>query len=121
MLVGVCVLGVAISWNQLLEERWARFSDTRSYVRQLEQLASFGEYLDRTLDETSVLAAPRGLRDYIPGLSAKSKSVVYYRRTLRLPYVVNRREISRILSPEPALAMERRVAIMKLMTFGTSS
>lgn len=82
-----------------------------SYRDRLYNFAALGQYLEDHIEQPGRFVARPGLMGYLPGLSAKSK-VVLFRREDWAPYPVDEDEIASLINNDPSINMDQRIKIL---------
>jgi hypothetical protein len=91
--------------------KWQLIADHNTYGNRLENLSALGNYLETNIEPSSIFLAPPELRDYLPGLSSKSK-VIFFRTQRFTPYSVNITEINSIFSQNTSITIQQRINIL---------
>lgn len=81
---------------------WRPLTTLNQYRNNLQSLGRLGEYIENNISAASVFVAPAGLRDYLPGISSKSK-VVFFREKQFSLYPVEMGKIDLISSPDASV------------------
>jgi hypothetical protein len=102
---------------------WRALNEIPAYKNTLEKLSALGQYLEVNIDQPSIfLAAPQSsdhltglftqsLMDYLPGLSSKSKVVVF--RWFYPPRRIEPEKLNLIFSTDPTISPSQRINILK--------
>ena len=102
---------------------WQALHELPAYKNTLEKLSALGQYLEVNIDRPSIfLAAPQSshsltglftqsLMDYLPGLSSKSKVVVF--RWFYPPRNIDLEKLNLIFSTDPAISPSQRINVLK--------
>jgi hypothetical protein len=115
-ILAVCFLLVGYYSLSVYSENWSPSGALQAYRQNLEMLGSVGDSLEQKLAAPARIATNQSLRDYIPGISSKSK-VAFFRQEGTTPWPVDHQEIDSLLAADPSLSIERRVRIMKKYQF----
>jgi hypothetical protein len=81
------------------------------YRNRLSTFVQLGYSIDDYIEQPERFVARPGLMDYLPGLSANSK-VVLFRLEEWAPYPINKIEIGGLISADPDISIERRTQIL---------
>ena len=85
-------------------------------INRLNSLSALGDYLENNIASTSIFAAPPELRDYLPGLSSKSK-IVFFRYALQTSAFVSdfasREKINLIFSQHSSMSIKKRMGLLE--------
>ncbi len=81
------------------------------YRNHLTRFAELGYYLEYNVEQPVRFVAPFELMNYLPGLSTKSKAVIFRVKDWT-PYPIDEHEIGSIFSNDPSISMEKRMHIL---------
>jgi hypothetical protein len=105
----VCFFMIGYFSVNVYSNRWPALTKLDNYRNNLANLSALGNYLENNIEKPSIFVAPTGLSDYLPGLSSKSK-VVLFRGPQFTPYSVNRSKLSLIFSQDTSITIKQRMA-----------
>ncbi len=106
-----CLLLMTGLHEFFFQHQWLQKESLKGYQNSLIALAELGNYLDDNVGEVERFVARPGLMNYLPGLSAKSK-VVLFRFKEWAPYPINEGEITSLVSNDPSITMDQRIQIL---------
>lgn len=112
VICSLCLLLLGYYSIYMYGTKWKSSVELATYWQRLEVLAGLGDYLEQQFDVPARFAAPRGIRDYLPGLSSKAK-VAFFRdkRFGREP--VDYQKLDSLLSPADAASLGWRIHILE--------
>jgi hypothetical protein len=90
---------------------WMPQEKLERYRNRLIGLTELGYYLDDNIRQSGRFVARPGLMNYLPGLSSKSK-VVLFRIEEWAPYPIDKNEIGSLISFDPSVSMEQRTLLL---------
>jgi hypothetical protein len=82
------------------------------YRNHLSRLVDLGYFLETETEQPVRVAAPPELMNYLPGLSSKSKAVIFRVKDWT-PYPIDEEEISNLFSHDISTSVERRMQVME--------
>jgi hypothetical protein len=108
-IVAICLL-LVFYYSELVYQYQGQSTKTQldGYRNQLSQLSELGNYLESHIERPSRFIAPSELMNYLPGISSKSKVVVFRVREWT-PYPVDTNEIGIIFSNSSAVSAQERM------------
>jgi hypothetical protein len=93
------------------QHQWMSKEKLERYRNRLIGFAELGHFIDDNVEQPGRFVARPGLMNYLPGLSAKSK-VVLFRIEEWTPYPIDKNEIDSLVSSDPSISLEQRTLIL---------
>jgi hypothetical protein len=82
------------------------------YRDHLSRLAELGYFLESETEEPVRFAAPAELMNYLPGISSKSKAVIFRNKDWT-PYPIDEEEINNLFSHDFSISMDQRIQVLE--------
>jgi hypothetical protein len=112
----ISILLIGYFSTHLYAQKWQSATQLDEYRNKLESLSALGNYLENNIELPSIFVAPPKLRDYLPGLSSKSK-VVFFRSHLQtISFSHNNidiKKINLILSQDSSISIKKRMSLLE--------
>jgi hypothetical protein len=113
LILGICFILICYFSVNIYAQRWAVLTKLPNYKNTLTNLSAVGDYIESELKQPALFLAPNKVRDYLPGISSKSKTLIF-RGVFRSPDYPNidESELYLVFSRKSDVTIEERKDIL---------